>query len=548
MGNFYYNLYGGLNTGLTPIKMGADTNKMYWADAFNVEPYKNQGVTRQKGNQVLLDLSKKIDFKNSASEALSRDAAGEATRGVKPIGGSEYPKGGKNFVLGLSDGRIFHFDAASGVLKQVYDFGREISKFVFEYFLDGLVILPVKYDGEAIDGIYYNILSTPKTRALNLKNPLGETISATAVCMYSGRLWVASGNTLYYSALGTFDDWTSSHDAGYISNFHSSTAEILALKEYGGSLAIYKKYEVFLLTGSDPETFAITKFADKGANGAASVLTCSNKQFFFNECGLFHLSLAGELSQIVMSNNRAQNILKMFESLDTQRIDDTIVLVRELKNQIWIFPPIKGETAQKEVWIYDFELDSWFTRIIPYEITYATVVSGEIYTFSPDDGGKIFVENKGNTFSSKPIKFSFSTPFFHFSKPTTPKIVEEFEIVCDSVSENNFDFSLSLDYQTESATEPETVTLDLPNVLVWEGKNAVIDPESGVLPENEPPGSATVWSDGVDGCIWSEVLQESLKLDIFDANKSVQLHFQGNKAGQNFTIIGFEFKDIIYED
>ena len=32
---------------------------MYWADAFNVEPYKTQGITRQKGNQLLLDIGSK---------------------------------------------------------------------------------------------------------------------------------------------------------------------------------------------------------------------------------------------------------------------------------------------------------------------------------------------------------------------------------------------------------------------------------------------------------------------------------------------------------
>ena len=31
MGNFYYNLQGGLNTQLTPVLMGAESKIMYWA-------------------------------------------------------------------------------------------------------------------------------------------------------------------------------------------------------------------------------------------------------------------------------------------------------------------------------------------------------------------------------------------------------------------------------------------------------------------------------------------------------------------------------------
>ncbi len=600
MKNFYYNLAGGLNTQFTPVKLGSDSQKTYWAEAYNIEPYKNQGIIRQKGNQPVLSLKEKIaplksdiapksihdasfgenystegslntpsdndlegfiNFNSDDHEVSNTVAAADLAlysvqnldgacefqnapaegqpRLVSPVCLIEYPKGTKNFLLALSDGRILHFDASIGVLKPAYDFGREIAAFAFEYFLDGVVILPIKYTGSAIDGIYYNINATKKADILGFVDTQTARLSGNtpvAVCQYAGRLWISAGNTLYYSALGTYNDWATEHDAGYISNFHSSTAKILALKEYSGSLAIYKKYEVFLLTGNDPETFAITKFADKGAAGALSVLTCNNKQYFFNECGLFSLSYVGELAQIVMSTNRAQNIAKLFERLDLTRIGETILLCLELKNQIWIFPPIQGAAGQREVWIYDWELDGWFIRVIPFEISSAACVFGEIYTISPEDGGRIFVENKGNTFSQKPIKFKFSTPFFNFSKPTTTKIIDDFEIVCDGTCENNFDFYISTDYVTESATLPENVHLDLPNVLVWE--------------DDTGAHSATNWSGSADagGAIWSDVIQESLKLDIFEANKAVQLHFEGNKEGQDLAIIGFEFKGIVFED
>lgn len=543
MGNFYYNLQGGLNTQLTPIMLGADTKKVYWADGYNVEPYKNQGITRQKGNQIVFDISAKIkpkqiipkslgirtirsNFKQAEPEAVSKDFV--------PAGITAYPKGSKNFVLALSDGRIFHFTDATGGLNLIYDFDCEISRFVFEYFLDGLVILPESYEDEALDGIYFNPANKPQVDFLNFKNPRGELIAATSVCQYAGRLWISSDSTLYYSALGTYNDWSTAHDAGYISNFHSSTAKIVALCEYGGSLAIYKEFEVFLLSGNDPETFVITKFADKGATSPGSVLTCNNRQYFFNDCGLFSLSLAGELSQIVMSQNRAKNIADFFRKLDIGRLSEVKMLSLELKNQIWIFPPIMGELLKKEVWIYDWELDCWFTRVIPFDITDAATVCGEIYTVTPEGGGRIFVENKGNTFSGKTIKFSVSTPFFNFSKPTVNKIIDEFEIVCGGNSENDFYISLSNDYMSDSATLPERISIYSPETLVWEGEEGV--------------SADTCWADDNFGGIWSEIVQESIQFDIFDTNKSIQLHFMGEKPGQDLTIIGFEFKGIIYDE
>ena len=543
MGNFYYNLQGGLNTELTPVLLGADSKIMYWADGFNVEPYKSQGITRQKGNQLLLNVASKIPPKDDTANTPNtkvfsvddnQEAPGGDLKPFVPVGACAYPKGSKNFILALSDGRVFYFKDALGGLNEVYNFESEISGFAFEYFLDGIVILPKTYTGEGLDGIYFNPAAQKEIDCLNFKDTGGKVIKGVSLCQYAGRLWISSGSTLYYSALGTYNDWSSSHDSGYISNFHSSTDKIVALKEYGGSLAIYKEFEVFLLSGNDPESFAIIKFADKGTGSATSVLTCNNKQYFFNDCGLFSLSLEGELSQIVMSQNRAKNISELFKKLDKSRIGETIMLAMELKNQIWIFPPIAGENGQKEVWIYDWALNCWFIRIIPYQITSAIMVSDDIYTISPEDGGKIFIENRGNTFSGKAIKFSVSTPFFNFSKPTVNKIIEDFEIVCDGNSENCFWFSISTDYLTENVTKPEFISTFSPETLVWNDSN-----------ENT---SDTCWADEFTGGIWSEILQESLKLDIFDANKSVQLHFHGEDTGQDLTIIGFEFKGIIYDE
>ncbi len=534
--------------------MGADSRKMYWADGFNVEPYKNQGIARQKGNKTLLKIAEKIGprpagdgAETMAGAAFAETDAQAPTGGdlsaFLPVGVVPYPKGGENFVLALSDGRIFYCEAAGSALREIYDFGAEsagvlaeFEGFCFEYFLDGLVILPKSQSGKAVEGIYFNPGAVREVDKLNFKNADGEPILAGAVCGYASRLWISSGDTLYYSALGTYNDWTTSHDAGYISRFHSNTSEILALKEYGGSLAIYKQHEVFLLTGTDPESFAITKFADKGAAGPGCVLTCNNKQYFFNDCGLFSLSLTGELNQIVMGQNRAQNITKLFEKLDRARLSATLVLALEMKNQIWIFPPIQGEAGKKEVWIYDFTLEAWFIRIIPFEITSAAMVSGQILTVSPEEGGKIFVENQGGTFSGKPVEFGISTPFFHFSRPTDKKIIEEFEIICDGGFENNFDFFVSTDYSAENATRPENVRQISPNALAW-------CDDTGTL------GSSTWSATGFQGGgIWADTIQEGIKLDIFEANKAVQLHFQGSRPGQDLAIIGFEFKGIIYED
>lgn len=107
-----------------------------------------------------------------------------------------------------------------------------------------------------------------------------------------GRLWVASGSTLYYSALGKYNDFSTEDDAGYINNFFTNTDSITALKTYKDYLAIYKKDSVALYyLGQAMMIFKITPFADKGTS-ANSVVTVNNKQYFVNQ-GIFSMEQAG---------------------------------------------------------------------------------------------------------------------------------------------------------------------------------------------------------------------------------------------------------------
>lgn len=526
---FYYNLNGGLNTELTPVVLGSDTKRLYWAEAVNIEPYKNQGITRQKGNKTVAELSKLIESKTEDGKTLE----------IRPVSITPFTKSGNDIIIGLNDGRIFLYDSALGSIKFIWDFEVSPEKYIFVHFLDGIVISPLDYKEEAVNSIFFKLRKNKTVEEgisfIDFKDDNGNFLKPECGAQYAGRLWFSIGNTLYYTALGTFNDWTTEHDAGYISKFHSSTEKITAINPYSGALAIYKDFEVFLLTGSDPEDFSIVKFADKGTLNESCVLTCNNKQYFFNYSGLFCLSMSGELNQIVMGENLALNITKMFENLDTQKLRDTYATVCEKKNEIWIFPKIKGEIGKKQVWIYNWAQHIWYIREIPYEITDAASILGEIYTITPDEGGRIFIENKGNTFSKKPVIFRFSTPFFNFSKPTTQKIIDDFEIIFGGNSDNNFIFYVSKDYITACDTQPEVISVENPNVLYWSG-------------EVEGENPLNVWGNNENSFTWADSMQENFKMDIFDALKSVQLHFEGNSPEHDLTVIGFEFKNICFED
>ncbi len=407
MSNFYYNLSGGINTAKTRIGMGQDTKRLYWWDSKNVEILKNQGVCRQKGNVKLFDL-------NPAAGVLALH---------------EYPKSTPSFVFATSDGKIYSYNHVTTLLTLLHTFETAPNAVSFTPFLDGIIIAA---DNNA--GVYYK--QGKDIEPLGLQDADGAPIPSATVGVFASRVWIAKGSTIYFSALGTYKNWTSTQDAGYISKFHSSTTDIVAMKEYCNNFAIYKADGVYLLSGSSPEDFAVTRLANIGTISNNSVVCADNKQYFINENGVFYLGQAGMLSQIALSSNIADNIKTFFEQINYSQAAKAAALLYEIKNQIWFFIPKVNAEYLSEVYIYDFACDAWFKRVIPYQITAAATVCGKIYTAT--FSGEVFAEDKGNTFAGLPIEFQFSSPFFHLGAPTVRKIVEDFNFIFDEEYENRF--------------------------------------------------------------------------------------------------------------
>ena len=500
----FYDFSGGINTNSTKVMLGYGAKKLNWDDSYNVELYKNQGVERMMGNQTYLN------------EDVEDNCA--------IVGICEYPKTTDGFLYARSDGKIKYYNYQTKATSVIHDYEKEINSADFTLFLDGVVFF-----AQNCEGYYYNINLSTKLNPLNANGKDGKEIIPDAMCSYAGRLWISSNSTLYYSALGRFDDWESENDAGYISNFHSSVTKISALALYCGNLAIFKSDGVYLLSGSSADNFSIIKFADKGTQSAKAVCTCNNKQYFFNADGLFALSQVGELSQIMMSGNIASSVEDAFKNADKSRIDKAFCVPYEKKNQLWFYLPYSDNEYFNTIWIYDFANDSWTKRIETQNITSAANVNSEILSGCKE--GKILLENIGSTFDGEAIKFSFSTPFFHLGKPSERKIVEDFALLLDETGENRFKFSISKDFVKEVKSDYEYVKTVQIGALMWAS-------------EEEPKSNYNCFENSYSPS-WANSYQSSVNLQIFDSNLSVALNIEGEEENDGFKLVGIEFKELL---
>lgn len=500
----YYNLSGGINQALTKTELGLDTKKIYWSDSENVEILQNRGICKQNGNTCFLALTEEEEI-TGLHELVAHN---ERLLLITTISGKIYVNKNGTTLLTLLDKTL------------------EGKNPVFVNFLDGIFV-----STEADCPFYIkNNLTIVETNAKGIDGmPLHSTITA----VYKGRVWVAEDSIIYYSALGSYTDFSTANDAGYIKDFHTDTADIIALKPYKDYLAIYKKNNVYLLTGTSPEDFSITPFADKGALSAKSIVNVENKQYFLSN-GIFALEQVGELNQIQLGSEISQKIKPEFSKFDKARLNETIALHYEDKSQIWFFFPYYQESDCKIIWINDYVNKCWYKRVVPQNIKTAAIYND--YVITADDAGKIYREDYGSTFNGEPIQFMWKSPFLAINSAHHRKTIDEFYFLLDESYDNDFYFSVYKDYDSEYSDDSERIYSIHYEHLMWNNGTATQE-YMDYWPEEDD--TVPVWAIG------RNTLE---KAEISESNYAIQLCVTGTEIQQACGIIGLQFKEIYNDD
>jgi len=498
----YYNLSGGINQSLTKTELGLNTKRMYWADSKNIELLKHNGIKRQKGNAVYCELP--VD---------------EKITGIHEFTHQNLYK----LVVATESGKVYVYDdfLNSFTLLNLTLTG---VKPRFMNFLNGFLLMT------ETDRMYYIKNSDYSVIDCMLKDLSGNYVTDGIIAIYKGRVWVAQGSTIYYSALGTYDNFTEDNDAGYINDFHTSTDVITGMACYKDYLAIYKKSQVYLLTGTTPEDFAIQLFADKGTQANGSLVNVDNRQYFLSNGGIFSLEEAGVLLQIHVGSEISTMIKQEFEYFDEKRISESICLHYEKANQMWYFIPYSDEEYFNTIWINDYVLKLWYKRVVPQNVLGACVFKSNVLTY--DDQGKIYIEDYGHDFCGQPIEFMWKSPFLALKDAHHRKLIDEFYFVLDCEYDNNFEFSVYKNFDDNYPDDRETVKNINYDHLIWADENT-----SELLPCKWGEDSVTV-------PVWSVNAETLEKVEISESNYSVQLCIEGRELTNNCGIIGLQFREI----
>lgn len=500
----YYDLAGGINQSSTKTELGLNTKQIYWTDAYNIEILQNKGICKQKGNTLFLELPE-----------------AEAITGLHEM----FFDNNYRLIITTANGKIYVYNDETNSTTLI-EKNLTGTKPIFANFLRGSVIATEK------DSPFY-LDENMMIQDCELKDNDSNLIFVDSIAVHKGRVWYASGSTIYYSALGTYKDFTTENDAGYISDFHTDTANIIAIKPYKDYLAIYKKDNVYLLTGSNPSDFAIVLFASKGCVAKNSILNVTNKQYFLSN-GIFALEQVGELNQIQLGSEISLKIKPEIEQFNPLDLSESIAIHYESRNQMWFFFPYTSDTYYHTIWINDYVNKAWYKRVIPQDITTACIYKYKVLT--ADKNGKVYIEDYGTTFNGTPINFMWKSPFLAIGSAHHRKMIDEFYFILDEAYDNNFEFSVYKDYDSENRDDIEKIYSVHLEHLIW-ADNSTSDklPCHWALDDENIP-------------IWSVSRNTLEKAEISESNYSIQLCVEGNEINHSCAIIGLQFREIYNDD
>lgn len=499
---FIYDFSAGVNYSLSKMVLGLTTQPLAWADSKNVELHNDKGLCRMKGNCTVV---------NTPDDA-------------SVLGMYEYAKGNdKYLVVNTAAGNFYYYDEDynSLILKKSGLSTTAIPSYT--NYLDGVIC-----SNGVDEPFYFEKGAEEEIQSCNAVDSNGEYIRGTAITSYKSRLWIGSKGKLYYSALGRFDDWTTSGDAGYINNFYNDSSSIIALDKYKDYMSIYKSEQTYLLSGMTYADFTVKPFTNIGSVSSKGVVTVNNKQFFFNN-GVFNLEDTGVLSQITLSSELSLNIHSEFSKIDKSRLKEVVVVTYEPKKQIWFYLPYQNEDYLKNCWIYDYKNVCWFKRTVPQDITCAVCFKGNVLTATKD--GKILKEDFGSDFDGQAIDFYWKSPFLALGDPNVKKTVDEFYVAVDDSFDNNFKISVLTNYNDDTESDLQLINTAGANDLIWDAE------ENLWASEDESVGKS-----------WAKLIEVTERIASFDSAKSVQFKISGGTPQNDFAVIGLEFKDIVNDE
>lgn len=260
------------------------------------------------------------------------------------------------------------------------------------------------------DGITFTEISDP-----NLPTTAGLPAA------WRNRLWMADGDTLYYSTLDSFTDWTSTGDE--IPILHGK-GPITAIIPFGKVLVVAKADSITLITGSTPDDFAVQNLpGEVGIAGPHAWAPVGNDILFVSLEDVQSLVTVIDYANI-KSNTVSRDIEPTLrDEVNPNRRRFIQCAYYPAKSQFWVVFADRNSVIEDRALVLDAPLQGWSMADPLLGHTLATKRStlGHRLLVSGGNDGFLRLLDTGETDDGKSITALFKTPHFDLGHPNQVK-------------------------------------------------------------------------------------------------------------------------------
>ena len=310
-----------------------------------------------------------------------------------------------------------------------------------------------------VDGFNYPALWDNTTFTI-LHSAPSDVLAATFVESFKSQLFFAKGSTLTFTAPFTDSDFTAASGAGSL----AIGAEITGIISFREQLIIFTETSIFQLTGNTSADFQLKPITrDIGCIDTDTIQEVGGDVMFLGPEGLRLLSgteRIGDFGLAVVS----KKIQNQMTNLITNSTSFSSILIRG-KSQYRIFGYNTNVTEEAAEGVLGTQFSgqggdnmAWAeTRGIKAYVADSRFYSNvETIVFANDDG-YLYQLEEGNSFNSKNIPTTFSTPFVPIEDPRIRKTFYKAFLYTDPQGSVSFNMSLKLDFDEKNVIQPTQI-------------------------------------------------------------------------------------------
>lgn len=194
------------------------------------------------------------------------------------------------------------------------------------------------------------------------------------ISYFKGTMFVAYGDTVYYSAAGLHEQFPASN---YFRLGNNDNGEVTGFYAHKNALVVFKRRGVFLIKGDPSKGFFSQTLTEELGCSAPNALTevpdggmdkwgrsSGSGLLFLSDSGIFMLEGALENTGRPTSfKNIGQPIQKFFKKrVNTSALLNAYSVLNHKDREVWMQVPVDGELGATTGLVYHYDIDSWSIR------------------------------------------------------------------------------------------------------------------------------------------------------------------------------------------